>query len=404
MAVRTFLPRNRASDGVDRYAMMTFASCSPPVDVKERARAFARGFLSAAILVLVALAGNGLAGCAKAEVVNGGIGNGGATGGAAQPSTSSTGGTTSITIDTTPIVAPSNQDASVTSQVVGCDGGDGCVCPTLKVAVVGKPGVWGDGSETAFQDWLNSNSAGTAKVDDYPAKPTFTADFLAGYNLIILAGLGDNTNNGPWWTFSASEVAAFQDWIENKGGGVISLSGYSNDTNEAAAKNALLAFSGISYGQDCISPPCAIVDAHNNKMCYRCGNPYQLTEWNRSDPVIANLSVGVTVIGIDGGRPIHAPADAHVSATTTNASAVSNWLVGKITGQGRVLVFADEWITYTDQWTGHSSQYLSDPSCNGFLPQELYQTAQFWYNMIHWAQPASNCFTIVDTTTPITIW
>jgi hypothetical protein len=120
--------------------------------------------------------------------------------------------------------------------------------------------------------------------------------------------------------------------------------------------------------------------------------------------VIANLSVGVTVIGIDGGRPILAPADAHVAATTTSASGVSNWLVGKITGKGRVLVYADEWITYTDQWTGHSGQYLSDPSCEGFLPQELYQTAQFWYNMIHWAQPASNCFTIVDTTTPITIW
>jgi hypothetical protein len=293
---------------------------------------------------------------------------------------------------------------SVAMPSVRCDGGDGCVCPTLNVALVGGPGVWGSGSQTAFRDWLKSSSAGTAKVDDYPAKPTFTTDFLAGYNLIILAGLGDNTNTGPWWTFSASEVTAFQDWIENKGGGVISLSGYSNDANEGAAKNDLLAFSGISYGQDCISPPCSIVDAQNNKMCYRCGNPYQLTEWNRSDSVIANLSIGVTVIGIDGGRPIHAPADAHVAATTTSTSGVSNWLVGKVTGKGRVLVYADEWITYTDQWTGQSGQYLSDPSCKGFLPQELYQTAQFWYNMIHWAQPASNCFTIVDSTTPLTIW
>ncbi len=378
---------------------------SSPDHPQARPRAAARGFLPAAtVFALVALAGNDLAGCTKAEVVNAAGGNGGVTGGAAGQGTSGSGGITQITIDPTAIVASSNVDADVTSQVEGCDGGDGCVCPTLKVALLGTPGVWGDGSQTAFQDWLKSSSAGTAKVDDYLAKPTFTADFLAGYNLIILAGLGDNSNSGPWWTFSASEVAAFQDWIENKGGGVISLSGYSNDTNEGAAKNDLLAFSGISYGQDCISPACSIVDAQNNKMCYRCGNPYQLTEWNRSDPVIENLSFGVTMIGIDGGRPIHAPADAHVAATTTSASSVSNWLVGKITGNGRVLVYADEWITYTDQWTGHSGQYLSDPSCEGFLPQELYQTAQFWYNMIHWAQPASNCFTIVDTTTPITIW
>jgi hypothetical protein len=378
---------------------ISFASHSSPDHRHARAGAVARGLLPATVFALLALAGNGLDGCARGAVVNAGGGNGGATGGVARPGTSGTGGTTQITIDPTPIGPPSNLDADVTSRVVGCDGGDGCVCPTLNVALVGKPGVWGDGSQTAFQDWLKSSSAGTAKVDDYPGKPTFTADFLAGYNLIILAGLGDNTNTGPWWTSSASEVAAFQDWIENKGGGVISLSGYSNDNNEISAKNALLAFSGISYDQSINSPPCAIA------MCpYRCGNPYQITEWNRSDPVIEKLSLGVKMIGIDGGRPIRAPSDAHVAAMTTDATSVRNWLVGKITGKGRVLVYADEWITYTDQWTGHSGQYLSDPSCNGFLPQELYQTSQFWYNMIHWAQPASNCFTIVDTTTPITIW
>ena len=384
--------------------MSNHISHALPDHDEARARTLALIVLRATVFTLLALTGNELVGCAKAKVVNAGGANGGATGGAAGQGTSGAGGTIRITIDPTPAVTPSGVDAEVTSQVVGCDGGDGCICPTLKVAVVGTPGEWGDMSDTAFQDWLNSNSAGTAKVDDYPAKPTFTADFLAGYNLIILAGLGDNSNNGPWWTFSASEVAAFQDWIENKGGGVISLSGYSNDNNEISAKNALLAFSGISYGQECISPPCAIVDANNNKMCYRCGNPYQITEWNRSDPVVAKLSLGVTMVGIDGGRPIRAPADAHVAAMTTNATSVKNWLVGKITGNGRVLVYADEWITYTDQWDGNDGQYLNDPSCKGFLPQEQYQTAQFWYNMIHWSQPAANCFTIVDSTTPITIW
>ena len=383
---------------------ISVASPSSPDHHEPCPRAVDRSFLPATVFALLALAGTGLAGCAKAEVVNAGGANGGATGGAAAPGTSGAGGTIQITIDPTPTVTPSSGDAEVTSQVVGCDGGDGCVCPTLSVAVVGKAGLWGDSSDTAFQNWFNSNSAGTAKVDNYTAKPTFTPDFLAGYNLMILAGLGDNTNDGPWWAFSASEVTAFQDWIENKGGGVISLSGYSNDNNEIVAKNALLAFSGISYNQECISPPCAIVDASNNKMCYRCGNPYQITEWNRSNPVIANLSLGVTMIGIDGGRPISAPADAHVAAITTNAKNVSNWLVGKSIGKGRVLVYADEWITYTNQWTGQNNQYSNDASCNGFLPETLYQTAQFWYNMIHWTQPAATCFTIVYTPTPITIW
>ncbi|HEX7509594.1 MAG TPA: hypothetical protein VF550_22680 [Polyangia bacterium] len=320
------------------------------------------------------------------------------------PASGAGGSTTSVVIELPDASIGSGgvRGASTSDVVVACIDGSGCICPTLDVAVVGTPGVWGDGSDTAFQDWLNSNSAGTAKVDNYPHKPTFTADFLAGYSLIILAGLGDNSNTGPWWTFSTSEVAAFQDWIVTKGGGVISLSGYSNDNNDITAKNALLAFSGISYKQECNSPPCTIVDASNNKMCYRCGNPYQLTEWNRSDPVIANLSFGITMVGVDGGRPISASADAHVAATVARATSVDNWLVGKITGKGRVLVYADEWITYTDQWSGHNGS--NDPSCNGFLPKTLYQTAQFWYNMIRWAQPNDNCFKIVDGQQPITVW
>jgi hypothetical protein len=340
-------------------------------------------------------------------VVNGGdpvIGGSGGRASTTLPTSGAGGSGTSQVIDLpdASLGGGGAKGGSPTDAVVACIDGSDCICPTLDVAVVGTPGVWGDGSDTAFQDWLNSNSAGSAKVDNYPRKPTFTTDFLAGYSLIILAGLGDNSNTGPWWSFSASEVAAFQDWIENKGGGVISLSGYSNDNNDISAKNALLAFSGISYRQECYSPPCTIVDAQNNKMCYRCGNPYQLTDWNRSDPVIAKLSAAVTMIGIDGGRPISAPADAHVAATAKNGTNVDNWLVGKVTGKGRVLVYADEWITYTDQWTGHSGS--NDPSCNGFWPDTLYQTAQFWYNMIRWAQPNDNCFKIVDTQQPITVW
>ena len=295
----------------------------------------------------------------------------------------------------------STTNASSDGEAVACTGdaaGDACACSTLNVAVVGTKGDWGDSSDTAFQSWLNASSTGTAKVDNYLKKPSFTPEFLAAYNLIILAGLGDDSNNGPWWTFSASEVAAFQDWIENKGGGVISLAGYSGDNQEITAKNTLLAFSEIAYDQPNISAPCAIAKCH-----YECGNPAgQITEFNRTDPVIANLSLGVTMIGMDGGHPIIAPADAHVAAFTTNATSVSNWLVGKITGKGRVLLFADEWITYTSQWDGQNPN--NDPSCANLLPQKLYQTSQFWYNMLHWTQPGATCFTIVDNTTPVTIW
>ncbi len=319
----------------------------------------------------------------------------------ASGSTSTSGGRGSVPDAGVPDLLIPDAVAAGGAEVVPCTDGEDCVCPTLNVAVVGKPGAWGDGDDSAFQDWLESSSAGTARVANYLDKPEFTADFLAGYDVIILASLGNDSVNGPWWTFSSAELVAFQEWIENQGGGVISLSGYSADAAEINAKNSLLAFSGVAYEEPNISPPCIIENADQNKMCYQCGNPYQIVEWNRSDPVIQNLSLGVTMIGIDGGHPVTAPADAFVAVTTTTDATVNNWLVGKIVGTGRVLVYADEWITYTNQWSGQGSV---DPNCEGFLPQDLYQTSQFWYNMIRWVQPNTDCFTIVDSQEPVVLW
>ena len=359
-------------------------------------RAVACRFLPAAVFALLALAGNGLAGCAKSEVVSAGGGNGGTTGGAGGQGTSGAGGTIPITISTTPTDTPSGVDAEVTSQMVGCDGGDGCTCAPLSVAVLGKPGKWGANPagdpDTALQDWLNSSSAGTARADNFTNRVTLTPDFLATYNVIILASLSDDSKIGPWWTYSADEIAAFQTWIEN-GGGVISLTGYSSN-NEMAPDNQLIGFSGITYNNDEVWGTCT-----DWAIC-NCTGSLTLSDWIRTDPVIANLSTGVTLVGYQNGHSINAPADGHVAATMAGTNA----LVGKLVGNGRVLAYGDEWITYTSQWTGAGDPSATNLSCQGELPQDKYQIAQFWYNMIHWSQPAASCFTIVNTTTPILIW
>jgi hypothetical protein len=237
--------------------------------------------------------------------------------------------------------ATSGGSDSEDAEVVECTDGEDCVCPKVSVAVIGKAGKWGassnsngEDSDTAFQDWLNSNSAGTAKVDNHTTKPKLTPDFLASYDVIILAGLGDDSNTGPWWKFEAAEVSAFEDWIKNKGGGVIALSGYAGDGNEVDAKNALLAFSGISYNKDGLSPQCALVSTNNSQMCW-CDGSEPIIEWNKTDSFITNLSNSVTMVGMQNGRSINAPTDAHVAATVTNGMAYKV-LVGKAVGNGRV--------------------------------------------------------------------
>ena len=272
---------------------------------------------------------------------------------------------------------------------VSCNGGDACMCPPFRLAVVGKPGKWGANSggdpDTALQDWLNSNSAGTAQVDNFTARTKLTPEFLARYNVIILAGLADDSNNGPWWTFSADEVAAFSAWVQN-GGGVISLSGYTGNGGEIAPVNQLIQFSGITYNQDTVSGTCS--DA---QTC-SCTESNTVSDWNRTDPAIAQLVSGMTLVGFRSGRGIVAPSDSHVAATAEGTRPV---LVGKAVGAGRVIVYSDEWVTYTSQWTGAGLPGVNDPNCAGHLPQEKYQMAQFWYNLIRWAQPSATCFMIV---------
>jgi hypothetical protein len=302
-------------------------------------------------------------------------------------------------------------------QVVPCTNGDDCICPTLTVAVIGTRGQWGASSnpngedpDTAFQDWLNSSSAGTARADNYTTKPTLTPDFLAGYNVIIFAGAGDNSNVGPWWKYDQAEVDAVADWVTNKKGGLITLTGYTGDPGEVDAKNALLAFSGVAYNKDGVIPLCTLVDATNNELCWCSGgNARPVIDWNRTDPVVDKLSLGVTMIGLDNGHSINAPANAHVAATATaknndGTTTTYNVMVGEIVGEGRVLAYSDEWITYTSEWNGAGNQNTNNPACQGYLPQERYQTAQLWYNMIRWTQPNATCFKIVDKQQPVNVW
>jgi len=306
-------------------------------------------------------------------------------------SSSSVGGS-DVTLNVNVDASTAGGDTGDSTKVECTDGGADCMCPPLTVAVIGKPGKWGapgGDTDSAFQEWLNSNSAGTAKADVYSSKPTLTTEFLSPYSVVILASLADDSNAGPFWTFTDDEVAAFQDWVENKGGGVITLTGYSGDGTETKPTNQLTAFSGLSYNMDSVNPTCLDWSVCN------CAGSQTLSDWNHTDPVIASVSNSVTWVGFANGRSINAPADAHVAATVQYNNSLANVTVGEITGAGRVLMYGDEWITYTSQWTGAG---IAASNCTtGSYPQDKYQTAQFWFNMIKWVQPRATCFKIVGT-------
>lgn len=389
------------------FSTVLTAPCLPPQSDALKNRK-GRIFLASMLLVLwTSACSTGesgiMSGATPSASEDGTTGDGatgtGATGAGGSTTIASTGagGAVRISID-----SAAAGGSEVVTRAVECTEGEGddCTCPTLRVAVFGKPGKWGANrggdSDTAFQEWLNSSSAGTAKANVYATKPTLTTDFLAQYDVIILASLSEDSESGPFWSFDDTEAAAFQDWVENKSGGVIALTGYAGDSAETKPTNQLLAFSGVTYKADGAWASCS-----DWKIC-GCAGSSTLSTWVKTDPVIANLSNNVSTIGFENGRPINVPEDAHVVATAQSNNGVENVIVGKIAGKGRVLAYGDEWITYTSQWTGAGV----DPSkcTDGYYPQDVYQTAQFWFNMIKWVQPRATCFKIVSEAQPVVLW
>ncbi len=274
-------------------------------------------------------------------------------------------------------------DAGGDARETRCD--DAGVCSCINIAVMGRPPTYGaNGMDNtmAFTNWLNSKSS--AAADLITTKPTLSADFLAKYDVIILQALEDK-EGGPYWAFSAEELAAFQAWVK-AGGGVISLMGYGGQTAEVNPTNALLAFSGMAYNTDDILTTCP------DGCCYCTFSSVPMTGWNTAHPISANI----TAVGAFHGRSVNAAAADVVASSGTTVYGAT-----KQVEMGRVFMFNDEWVMYTSQWDGTIAADQScsvDPNntCYNRIATVAYQVPQFWYNSVIWASGDRECFDITD--------
>ena len=277
---------------------------------------------------------------------------------------------------------------------VRCNSAGQCSC--LHIAEIGRTGsfgtVSGQSGTTLLQQWLNSTS--TAQVDVLDQRVVLTPELLSNYDIVILQDLTDVVAYGAqadYWVYTASEIAAVSDWVQ-KGGSMMTLSGFFSDsTYEIAPTNQLLQFTAISYNPDDILAQ----NSCSDNLCYCYGNAIPISAWDSTQA----LSHSITAVGAYRARSINAPP----SAAVVVKSGSSNVGVALQIGQGRVFAFADEWVTYKSQWDDSSLSQpavnYSDPlnPCYGKMPSQVFQIAQFWYNVIRWLQPTrSSCFTLND--------
>ncbi len=215
------------------------------------------------------------------------------------------------------------------------------VCDCLRVATLGLHGEWGDGN--VVSGWMNAHLETPVSALD---GETLTSERLAPYQVILVRDV--SSNNNPSLSFSAGEVEALWNWVRD-GGGLMTVIGYS-DATEINNVNRLLEPFALSYGSD------QIVQGQ--------GAAVPVTEWFEH-----SLTRGITRIGADNGYP--------ALGQGITIAAQDEFDMGKAVtiGDGHVLVWGDEWVTYETEWSADAT----------------YQVEQFWKNALAWLTRLNEC-------------
>ena len=293
-----------------------------------------------------------------------------------------------------------------------CDDGGTCtLCQPVRILSLGQPAKYGANSGStdntdAFRTFMNSNTKGTATMEMLQTFTHITDLDLSKYDVIILQALyTDPYSPNGLWTYSAADAAALHDWVNNKGGAIIAMSGYFSDTAvEIQPLNQLLTPFGITYdgdntytSNDCPNPP---------SLCYCAYGSIPFDNWSTAVP---DITKNLKKVGIFYGRSIMCPgSDCQIVGTNTVDTTAQSKIVGvaKVVGNGRVFAWGDEWVTYTSQWgLTPDPQYdnaATYSQCVGYTPMTSYTVPQFWYNVFRWVAQTT-CLTIVVPPTAGTV-
>ncbi len=224
--------------------------------------------------------------------------------------------------------------------------GDG-VCDCLLIATLGVKGSSGQGD--VFAAWLTARSdTGAADLADQPLTP----ELLAKYEVIVAQDVHNNHQ------YTDSEVSALSNWV-NKGGGFMTLIGYSN-AGEAHNVNTLLAPFTMSYT--------------DQQILQKSGSStVPITMWTPHP-----IDMGVTAVGVDNGYPVQGMGDTIATGGGFDVAKVQT------IGKGHVFLWGDEWITYNSEWQDHPD----------------YQVQLLWLNAIKWLTVAGQCQVAIPPNPP----
>ncbi|PCC70923.1 hypothetical protein SAMN02745121_02610 [Nannocystis exedens] len=214
-------------------------------------------------------------------------------------------------------------------------GGDG-ICDCLNIAIFGNEGA---NPSAEFQAWLEAQGTQVDRISlDITPIDAVTLD---KYDIVILDWLVR--------TYSADEAALIKTWVDG-GGGLMSMTGHTNNQTVVERPNSIIAPMGLAYNasQGFFSGP--------------------VTQWAQHP-----ITQGITSVSFYGGLYIDITDDGVATNEVIGTLPQGPVAVAQVRNDGKLFIFGDEWIEFDSEW------------------QQIPQIKQFWVNILAWLSPQNFC-------------
>jgi hypothetical protein len=247
------------------------------------------------------------------------------------------GGTT--TTSTSTATGSGGNDGGLVLDIDASSGDGSTACQHLNIGILGNAGA---NPSSNFQTWLQMAGTSVQRIQTATGVP-LTAAALQPYDVVIL----------DWLTrdYTAAETSIFASFV-SAGGGVVSMSGYDNNTTDDWHANSLLSPLEVAYSGPLLNGPVTAFATH---------------------PITA----GLTSVTFNGG---YAVSDLGGTNSTRTAIAFLSPSGSQVTvgyaiqfGTGHAFVWGDEWIEFDSQWS------------------TLPEIKQLWVQVFAWISPANKC-------------
>lgn len=210
-------------------------------------------------------------------------------------------------------------------------------CSRLNIGILGNPGA---NASSNFQQWLMKSGTSAERIQTSADVP-LTSAALEAFDVVVLDWLPRD--------YTAAEAEIFAAWV-SAGGGVASMTGYSDNTSNDWRANSLLAPLGVAYNGSLSGGPIMSFATH---------------------PITTGLASvtfagGYAVADLGGTASVRTPIAFLPNGGEPAAVAVQM-------GKGRAVVWGDEWIEFDSEWA--------------VLPQ----ITQLWVQLFAWIAPKTTC-------------